>query len=89
LGAAAGAKKVFGVVLLTVEGLSLNSPVEFLYGSDLLAPDGILRLEAPGPPVPEEEIIAAKRIGLGVKAEEWAERPWRFYREGSIFITPG
>ncbi|MFT5016839.1 MAG: 3-methyladenine DNA glycosylase Mpg, partial [Limisphaerales bacterium] len=41
------------------------------------------------PPVPNEEIMTAKRIGLGVKAGEWAERPWRFYRKDSLFVTPG
>jgi len=60
-----------------------------LYGSNLLHPDNILRLEMPDQPVPTEEVIAAKRIGLGVKAGEWAERPWRFYRKDSVFVTPG
>lgn len=60
-----------------------------LYGSDLLDPDNVLRLEMPGPPVPVEKVVAATRIGLGVKAGEWADRPWRFYRKGSIFVSPG
>jgi DNA-3-methyladenine glycosylase len=60
-----------------------------LYGSNLLDPKNVLRLEMSGPAVPDEEIVAAKRIGLGVKAEEWAERPWRFYLRNSTFVTPG
>lgn len=60
-----------------------------LYGSDLLDPDSALRLETSGPPVPKEEVIAATRIGLGVKAGEWADRPWRFYRKDSLFVSPG
>ncbi|MCX8212398.1 MAG: DNA-3-methyladenine glycosylase [Lewinella sp.] len=60
-----------------------------LYGSNLLDPDNALRLEMSGHPVPDEEIMTAKRIGLGVKAGEWAERPWRFYRKDSLFVTPG
>lgn len=60
-----------------------------LYGSSLLDPGNPLRLETSGPPVPAAEVLTAKRIGLGVKAGEWAEQPWRFYRKGSIFVTPG
>ena len=60
-----------------------------LYGSSLLDPENTLRLETSGPPPPDEEIAAAPRIGLGVKAGEWANRPWRFYRKGSLFVTPG
>ena len=60
-----------------------------LYGTDLLDSGNTLRLETTGKPVPEEEIVAARRIGLGVKAGEWADRPWRFYRKGSVFVSPG
>ncbi len=60
-----------------------------LYGSDLLCPDNVLRLETSGPPISKEEVVAATRIGLGVKAGEWAARPWRFYRKDSLFVSPG
>lgn len=59
-----------------------------LYGSNLLDPENTLRLLAAGDAVPEEEIVADQRIGLGVTAGEWAAKPWRFHRKGSIFVTP-
>lgn len=59
-----------------------------LYASDLLDPNNTLRLEMSGKPVADDELIAAKRIGLGVKAGAWADRPWRFYRKDSAFVTP-
>ncbi|TXF88469.1 DNA-3-methyladenine glycosylase [Neolewinella aurantiaca] len=60
-----------------------------LYGSDLLDPENPLRLEVTTPPVTKDGIVATKRIGLGVKAGEWAEKPWRFHLKGSPFVTPG
>lgn len=59
-----------------------------LYGRSLLTTDNPLRLEWDGEAVPDEDIVADQRIGLGVTAGLWAAKPWRFHRKESIFVTP-
>jgi 3-methyladenine DNA glycosylase Mpg len=48
-----------------------------LTGSDLLADDAAVRLEARPPDEPHLALIASPRVGLGYAGEPWATQPWR------------
>jgi DNA-3-methyladenine glycosylase len=58
-----------------------------LNGHNLLLPGGVVRLEVTEPAVPASQIIATPRIGIGYAGEPWVNKPWRFYRKGSRFVS--
>ncbi len=62
--------------------LKLNKSFD---GEDLTASERIW-LEDRGEEIKESKIISAKRIGIDY-AEEWAQRPWRFYIKGNKFVS--
>ncbi|MEO0734327.1 MAG: DNA-3-methyladenine glycosylase [Bacteroidota bacterium] len=56
-------------------------------GRNLLAPESPVRLEVTGPAVLASQIVATPRIGIAYAGPEWAEKPWRFYRENNRFVS--
>jgi DNA-3-methyladenine glycosylase len=48
-----------------------------LTGSDLLARDAAVRLEARPANEPEPAIVASPRVGIGYAGEPWTSEPWR------------
>ncbi|MFK8164830.1 MAG: DNA-3-methyladenine glycosylase [Lewinella sp.] len=58
-----------------------------LNGHNLLLPDGTVRLEVTGPKVPASQIVATPRIGIGYAGAPWVNKPWRFYRKDSTFVS--
>ncbi|PHL00539.1 3-methyladenine DNA glycosylase [Neolewinella marina] len=54
---------------------------------DLLAGEGPLLLLPPRKVVPAEDIVSTPRIGIAGSGEEWAARPWRFYRRDCRFVS--
>lgn len=56
-------------------------------GVNLLESDGELRLEVNGPPVEASEIVATPRIGINYAGAPWVEKPWRFYRRNTPFVS--
>jgi len=55
------------------------------YGEDLTESKR-LWIEDRGEEIPPSQIIRAKRIGIDY-AEEWAEKPWRFYIKNNKFVS--
>lgn len=55
-----------------------------LNGADLT--DGILFVEA-GQPVPDNAVKTGPRIGLYNTPEPWKSLPWRFWLEGSPYVS--
>jgi DNA-3-methyladenine glycosylase len=53
-------------------------------GSDLLAPNGPLRLTMGEPP---PEVVTTTRIGIGYAAEPWRSKPWRFVDPASPALS--
>ena len=54
---------------------------------DLLDPRSPVRLRAAGPPLSAGDIVATPRIGIDGAGEEWAARPWRFYRRDCRYVS--
>jgi DNA-3-methyladenine glycosylase len=48
-----------------------------LTGSDLLAGDAAVRLEARPDGEPQPAIVASPRVGIGYAGEPWTTEPWR------------
>ena len=48
----------------------------------------VLSIE-PGEPVPDALVARSARIGCESAAAPWDTMPWRFYEDGSRFVTPG
>jgi DNA-3-methyladenine glycosylase len=58
-----------------------------LNGIDMTAPDSPLHFEA-GEPVLSSSIRSGARVGLGQKVPEpWKSHPWRFWVDGSPYIS--
>lgn len=57
-----------------------------LYGEDL-CDSKIIWVEDRGEKIKNEEIVAAKRIGIDYAGPYWAKRKWRFYIKGSPFVS--
>lgn len=55
------------------------------YGEDLTKSKKIW-LEESGEKIKKSDIIAARRIGIDY-AQEWAEKPWRFYLKDNLFVS--
>lgn len=55
------------------------------YGEDLVKSDRIW-LESGGAKIKKSDIIARERIGIDY-AEEWAQKPWRFYIRSNPFVS--
>ena len=56
-------------------------------GSDLLDPDGPIRLEARGPDDRPVQPAWTPRIGIGYAGETWAARPWRLVDASSPSVS--
>ena len=56
-------------------------------GTDLLAPDGPLRLEPPERPIDDAAIVAGPRVGIDFAGPEWAARPWRLSLAGHPSVS--
>jgi len=54
------------------------------YGEDLVKSKRIWLED--GEEIKPSQIIASKRIGIDY-AEEWAEKPWRFYIKDNLFVS--
>lgn len=55
-------------------------------GAKLFGPDTAIWIEA-GSPVAAEAVAVGPRIGLGNTPEPWLSRPWRYWIEGSKFVS--
>lgn len=56
-------------------------------GSNLLSAESAVRLGVTDKPVAASDIIATPRIGIGYAGEPWVEKPWRFYLDGTPFVS--
>jgi DNA-3-methyladenine glycosylase len=56
-------------------------------GLDITLPNSPIQLLDKEALIPEEDIIASPRVGIGY-AEECAEWPWRFRLKGSKWVSP-
>lgn len=56
-------------------------------GANLFAPEGEIQLVLSPDPVPDSEIIATPRIGIDYAGEPWVSKPWRFYLQGTKFVS--
>lgn len=56
-------------------------------GVDMTAAGSSLRFEA-GEPVPDESVQTGPRVGIRVP-EPWQSKPWRFWVEGSPYVSRG
>jgi DNA-3-methyladenine glycosylase len=80
-----------GVVLGKVRNLT-NGPGRLCMAMDITKAQHKLDLTVPpfyiydSQPIPKEDIVEAKRIGVDY-AGEWKDRPWRFYLRGNSFVS--
>lgn len=56
---------------------------------DLLKPDSLIRLRVPTEAGQKQpgRLVQTPRIGIAGAGSEWAAKPWRFYLEGSKYVS--
>ena len=58
-----------------------------LNGADLWLRRGAELWLEDAPPIPDNDIVTTPRVGLNHTLEPWKSMPWRFYVQGSAFIS--
>jgi DNA-3-methyladenine glycosylase len=58
-----------------------------LNGADLCLRRGAELWLEDAPPIPDNDIVTTPRVGLNHTLEPWKSMPWRFFVQGSAFIS--